>query len=124
MRILSLSLLASATLFLGGCGGQNMAPVKGRVMFNGKPVKEAALTFSPIGAPGQKETGKPGTGFTDVEGNFVLSTFANYDGALVGNHNVLVMVDDTNPAKCKRLKNMPFEVKPGQNELTIEMDPK
>jgi hypothetical protein len=122
----SLSLIAA--VFIGlmscGCSSQPMAPVKGRVMFNGKPVKAAAVTFSPAGAAGQKETGKPGTGFTDDDGNFQLSTFSNYDGALVGNHAVLVTLDDTNPAKCKREKSLTLEVKSGPNEFTIEMDPK
>src|SRR5262245_43673197 len=101
-----------------------MASVKGKVMFNGKPVKEAQVTFSPTGAEGQKETGKPATGFTDENGNFELSTFKNYDGAIVGSHSVHVVLDDTNPAKCKRIKDQTLEVKPGSNEFTIEMDPK
>jgi hypothetical protein len=109
---------------LCGCGGPSMAPVKGHVMFNGKPVKEAAVTCSPVGAGGQKETGKPATGFTDETGAFELSTFSNYDGALVGTHIVRVVLDDTNPAKCKRNKDIPLEVKSGPNEITIEMDPK
>jgi len=101
-----------------------MAPVKGRVMFNGHPVKEAGVTFSPVAAEGQKEPGKPGTGFTDENGYFELSTFKNYDGAIVGSHSVLVSLDDTNPAKCKRMKQVTLEVKPGSNELIIEMDSK
>jgi hypothetical protein len=101
-----------------------MAPVKGRVMFNGKPVADASLTFSPLGAEGQKETGKSGTGYTDANGYFELSTFKNYDGALIGNHSVTVMLPDTHPAKCKRSKQLPLEVKPGENEFTVEMDPK
>src|SRR5262245_32383200 len=92
-----------------------MAPVKGKVMFNGKPVKEAQVTFAPAGAADQKETGKPATGFTDENGDFELSTFKNYDGAIVGSHNVRVSLDDTNPAKCKRLKSLTLEVKPGAN---------
>lgn len=113
-----------AALALAGCGGPTMAPVKGRVMLNGKPVKEAQVTFSPVGEAAQKETGKPGTGFTDENGQFALSTFRNYDGAIVGSHSVLVMVDDTNPAKCKRTKSLTLEVTPGANEFTVEMDPK
>lgn len=105
-----------------GCGGSGMARVTGKVLFDGKPVKEAQVTFSPAG--GGRETGKPATGFTDENGQFDLSTFKNYDGALVGSHNVLVMVDDTNPAKCKRTKNLAVEVKASGNEFTIEMDPK
>ena len=116
--------IALAAVLLPGCGGPRMAPVKGRVVFNGQPVKEAAVTFSPAGGEGQLETGKPAAGFTDEDGNFRLSTFKNYDGALVGTHNVHVMIDDTNPAKCKRTKFLTLEVKSGSNEFTIEMDPK
>jgi len=93
-------------------------------MFNGQPVKEAAVTFSPAGGANQLDTGKPATGFTDADGNFALSTFTEYDGAIVGTHTVNVVVDDTNPARCKRSKGVTLEVKPGPNEFTIEMDPK
>jgi hypothetical protein len=101
-----------------------MAAVKGKVTFNGKPVKDAGVTFSLVGTEGQKETGKPATGFTDENGEFILSTFKNFDGAIVGNHSVLVSLDDTNPAKCKRMKQVTLEVQPGTNEFTIEMDAK
>ena len=115
---------AVAIAALPACSGQKMAPVKGRVMFDGKPVKEAAVTFSPSGTDTQLETGKPGTAFTDENGDFEVSTFSKYDGAIVGTHNVLVTVDDTNPAKCKRIKTQTLEVKPGSNNFTIEMDGK
>jgi hypothetical protein len=125
MRLrLSLAAIALGAALMSGCGGPTMAPVKGRVLFNGQPVKEAGVTFSPVGAAGQKETGKPGTGFTDENGNFDLSTFKNYDGAIVGPHAVHVVLDDTNPAKCRRIKDLTLEVKPGGNEFTIEMDAK
>src|SRR5262249_39029223 len=100
-----------------GCGSSSLAPVKGRVTCNGKPVKEAALTFSP--APkneGDREAGKPATGFTDVEGYYVLSTFRPEDGALLGKHRVSVVLDDTNPARCKRTKQIISAVKSGANE--------
>lgn len=109
-------------LLLPACGGPKMAQVEGRVVYNGHPVKDAAVTFSPAGEPGQKETGKPGTGWTDENGYFKLSTFKDYDGALVGNHTVHVTLDDTNPVRCKRSKAVALEVKPGSNDFTIEMD--
>ena len=119
-----LTAVALAAVLLPGCGGPKMAPVKGRVIFNGQPVKEAAVTFSPAAAGNQLDTGKPATGFTDADGNFALSTFSEYDGAIVGTHTVNVVVDDTNPAKCKRSKGLTLEVKSGPNEFTIEMDPR
>jgi len=111
-------------LILAGCSGQKIAPVKGRVMFKGEPVKEAAVTFSLNGAADQKETGEAGTGFTDADGYFVLSTLKNYDGAIVGTHTVHVTIDATNPTKCKLSKALTLEVKSGPNEFIIEMDPR
>jgi hypothetical protein len=102
-----------------------MAPVKGRVTFNGKPVKEAAITFAPVPKTDKdKEPGKPATGFTDEDGYYELSTFEPLDGAIVGNHKVTVMLDDTNPARCDRLKELNTEVKPGGNQFDVEMDAK
>jgi hypothetical protein len=115
--------LVAIAAFLAGCGGADMAPVKGRVLFRGKPVGEASLTFSPIPQNDKdKEPGKPGTGFTDAEGNYVLSSYKPYDGAIVGDHRVVVAVDDTNPVRCKRLTEIELEVKPGENELNIELE--
>jgi hypothetical protein len=124
MRRRSLLACGLVALAFAGCGGPQMAAVRGKVVFNGAPVKEAQVTFSPVGAAGQKETGKPATGFTTDAGVFELSTFRNYDGAIVGSHTVLVVLDDTNPAKCKRTKTVTLEVAPGSNEFTVEMDPK
>lgn len=97
-----------------------MATVKGRVTCYGKPVKEAAITFSPAPrSQDDREPGKPATGFTDAEGNY-----RELDGALVGQHRVLVTLDDTNPARCKRSKQLALEVKPGSNTFDIELDPR
>jgi uncharacterized GH25 family protein len=111
-----------AALLLPACGGPNMAKVTGKVTCNGKPVKEAAVTFSPLGASeDDKEPGKPATGFTDNDGNYELSTYKPLDGAQVGKHTVLIMIDDTNPAKCKREKRTTAEVKKGTNEVNFEL---
>src|SRR4051812_6690607 len=98
-------LLAVATglLFLPGCGQVSMAPVKGKVTCNGKPVANAAIVFSPVPKnDADRESGKPATGYTDAEGNYRLSTFKNFDGALVGKHRVTVSLEDTNPAPTQR----------------------
>ncbi|HEY1375886.1 MAG TPA: hypothetical protein VGF55_03795 [Gemmataceae bacterium] len=113
-----------ALIFLAGCAQPGMAPVKGRVMFKGRPVPDAAVTFNPVPqTQGALESGKPGTGWTNAEGQFTLSTYKPYDGAFVGQHRVAVSLDDTNPVKCKRTKSVVLEVTPGGNEFDIEMDP-
>src|SRR5262249_11427033 len=71
---------------------------------------------------GDREAGKPGTGFTDADGNFELSTFHARDGALLGAHRVSVVLDNTNPARCAREKRLTWEVKPGTNTVDIELN--
>lgn len=106
-----------------GCGAADMAPVKGRVLCNGKPVREAAVTFSPIPTSAKDmEPGKPSTGFSEEDGTFVLSTYKNFDGAHVGENNVTVVLDVTNPAPCKRTLSATLDVKPGQNDFALEMN--
>jgi hypothetical protein len=125
MRLIVRSAAVVGLALTAGCGSSTMAPVKGRVTFKGRPVAEAYVTFSP--GPrfdGDKEPGKPATGQTTADGQFVLSTYKPYDGALIGKHRVVVFLDDTNPTKCKRNKRFEVEVKPGTNDLPdIEMDP-
>jgi hypothetical protein len=107
-----------------GCGAPLIAPVKGKVTCDGKPVEAAALTFSPVGSSADaKEPGRPATGFSDAEGVYVLSTNEPQDGAQVGEHRVNIMLDDTNPAKCARQTRITLEVKPEGNELNIELNP-
>jgi hypothetical protein len=123
MRALLVVSLAVCLAALSGCGGPAMAPVKGKVTWKGKPVREAAITFSPVGkSADETEPGKPGTGFTDEEGNYVLSTFKVRDGALIGSHRVTVMLDDTNKARCKRLTHTQREVKSGPNDINFELE--
>lgn len=122
-RAFLLALVAGAALLLPGCGGPKMAPVEGRVMWKGKPIKEASVTFNPVPKDDKdREPGKPATGFTDEDGRFVLSTYRPRDGALVGPHDVVIALDETNPAKAKRTTKLTKEVTDGKNEITIEIE--
>jgi hypothetical protein len=122
-RVCLLASLVGFTL-LSGCNGPTMAPVRGRVTFKGKPVKEAAVVFSPVGkSADDNEPGKPATGFSDADGGYVLSTYKPLDGALVGKHRVTVSLDFSNPIRCSRRTTVTLDVKPGDNELDIELTP-
>lgn len=77
---------------LSGCGGSDdrpeTVPVTGTVLYNGKPVEKAIVSFSCEGAP------RSATGVTDAEGKFTLSTFGLNDGAIVGTHVITVNKPD------------------------------
>jgi hypothetical protein len=82
----SVAVLFSAML-IGGCGGGHQlstAPVRGKVTFNNRPVASAQVIFTP-------ERGRAATGQTGEDGSFVLSTYKNGDGAIIGHHRVTVM---------------------------------
>lgn len=85
------SLLAGlVSLALVGCGGGGdenpaTAAATGTVMYQGKPVAGATVSFVKEGAA------RSGVGVTNAEGKFQISTFANNDGAIIGDHVVTVV---------------------------------
>jgi hypothetical protein len=79
--LLSVSLAACS-----GCGSKGTdatLKVTGTVTYNGAPVADASVTFTP-------EKGRPATGITDAAGKFTLTTFSKDDGAVPGRHKVTI----------------------------------
>ncbi len=74
-------------LATAGCGPQSKNPptypVTGKVIFQDAPLADVNVTFQP-------EKGRQAMGTTDAEGKFTLSTFAQGDGAIPGEHRVAV----------------------------------
>lgn len=92
--------IGSLLLVLGGgllgCGRQGefpVAPTKGVVLCEGKPVPYVMVFFEPL-ASGESGSsalvGKQGFAVADAEGRFVISTYRDGDGAVVGKHRVRV----------------------------------
>jgi hypothetical protein len=77
-------------LLLSACGDGRfpVKPAKGKVVCNGKAVTSGSVTFTPVGAPGSLETGKPASGALGPDGTFQLTTNDRFDGAIVGKHSV------------------------------------
>jgi len=133
--------VATGLLIFAGCGQKSgaeykVAPVRGKVIYNGQPVTSGGIRFRPIEVPGAKEgsLGKPATGEVKSDGTFVLSTYGDGDGAVVGKHEVSYIPvskgaetyeDKPEPSPYAGLapKEKVVEVKPGQNEITIELVP-
>src|SRR4051794_35085019 len=93
-------LIVTAAL-LAGCGGDPSKPklgrVSGTVTYKGKPVTKGIVTFIPISGPGSK-TGQSAMGEIGKDGSYVLTTFENGDGAVLGEHIVLVQSREDDPA--------------------------
>lgn len=75
-----------------GCGeplAYNLAPVRGVVTLDGKPVANAVVTFQPRSS-GQGVAGPGSTARSDASGTFELRTIRDESGAVVGLHNVTI----------------------------------
>lgn len=90
-------MLACALLATVGCGGDRptMAPVRGIVEMDGKPLTDfqyGAVTLTPQGGPMAKGKINP------ADGSFQLGTYDDSDGALIGPGRIAVSatVDDPN----------------------------
>ena len=129
--ILLIALLAAGC---GQTGGAKLAPVKGKVVANGQPVTGGSLLF----APADGDIAQPATGAINPDGTFVLGTTDAEDGAAIGRHLVTYNApprtgqeewdgygtpppEVVSPFEGLLPKSAEIEVKPGQNELTIEL---
>jgi len=97
-------LLLGATLLLNGCGSGNDFPVthvSGVVLCEGKPVVKALVYFEPIRSGDSAFVGDQGFALTDDQGKFVVSTYGENDGAVVGKHLVRVgKAESSPPCNC------------------------
>ena len=130
--------LGCAALVLGvlsGCNSDTMPTGKtsGTVSYDGKPVEGGQITFAPVSS-GKSNPGKPASGEVDAGGEFVLTTYVDGDGAVVGKHRVIYNppstavetpttghVQDPGKSKYAGLVANPAEVEVGKGENTFEI---
>jgi hypothetical protein len=73
-----------ACLLSSGCdSGPKLAPVRGRVSYNGKPVTTGRIMFYP-------EHGRPSVASVAEDGTYSLTNNVPGDGALIGKHQVTI----------------------------------
>ncbi|PQO44360.1 hypothetical protein [Blastopirellula marina] len=139
MRAVALLTLA-ATLTLGvvGCGGDGTSPplgeVTGHITLNGEPLDGATVEFIP-------ESGRPSIGVTDASGNYELLFKADMPGAMIGKHSVRITSQrsasggegaeefvsarkETVPAKYNDETTLEADVKSGDNKLDFPLEGK
>lgn len=90
-------LVVGAALLIGlpGCSGSGgdyeVARVQGKITYQGQAVEGGSITFRPVNVANAKlgMMGKPASAEVQEDGTFVLSTYGEEDGAVVGEHEVL-----------------------------------
>lgn len=81
------SAFAVATMLAAvlGCSGTDaeLAHVEGIVRLDGQPLKSGLVTFTPT-------SGRSASGWIQEDGSYVLGTYDEGDGALVGMHRITI----------------------------------
>lgn len=86
---MTLVLLATCT----GCGSKGVVPIQPKFLLDGKPLKDASISFVRSG----QEQGRASFGVTDENGVAQLTTYEPLDGVLPGNYSVVVIKAPENP---------------------------
>jgi hypothetical protein len=96
LRVLGLCLWTTLAGLAGGCATDDAhpptVPVQGKVTYQGQPVPKGTVTFQPDG-------GRPAVGDIQPDGTYRLSTFGDKDGAVAGNHKVMIIANTGDPTK-------------------------
>lgn len=67
-----------------------LAPVRGTVRIDGRPLAGGRVMFAPIAQGDSREAGKPAFGTIQSDGNYILTTYRDNDGAVVGEHWITI----------------------------------
>ena len=119
--ILRLAIFAVA-LFVAGCrsGELPTAPISGKVLVDNQPLSTGSVYFSPVSG------GKGATGKIQEDGTFVLTTYRDGDGAILGEHQVGISAvlpigsQDGPPGNARPLIPMRY-ASPGSSKLTCKV---
>lgn len=125
---------------LAGCGGGDQfdtAPVSGTVTLNGEPVTGGTVMLRPIAEGETQIAGKGASAPVQEDGSFVLTTYEQGDGAVVGKHHVSYVAPMTvkaslpagghgspiakSPYRGAKPKKTEVEIVSGGNTLKIEL---
>jgi hypothetical protein len=122
--------LLGPLFLLAGCGSNSefpTAPVHGRVLCEGQPVPHVMVFFEPLESGKSALVGRAGFAIAKEDGTFVLSSYGDGDGAVIGRHRVRVgppHPEDHPNYKCACYLNdevdlTEVEVKQGKNEFDL-----
>jgi len=117
-------------MLIVGCGEdfeKEVAYVSGTVTCGGTPVTEGYVLFTPIVAPGADamKSGKSARGAINSDGTYIMGTYDDDDGAVLGEHEVRIYrpdpEDDESPEAMAYARD-PFVC--GKRVLTITVEDK
>ena len=98
MRLIRLIPVAALLAAAAGCGdGPKYVPVSGVIKVDGKPYKNAVVSFQPVGTPDNPAPGQGSSALTDEEGRYTLVCDNGQTGAVAGKHRVRIQTKRDDP---------------------------
>ena len=99
------SVLFLILMTIAGCSGDDrgLAPVSGTVLFNGKPLPNAGVIFTP-----DEDNIRVGVGSTDKDGKYKLTSFQINDGAKIGKYAITIRAEEGGDSKLKPADALDF----------------
>jgi hypothetical protein len=95
-----------------------VAPAAGVVTYNGSPLANATVLFIPADGSGNA----PARGLTDANGEFLLSTFGQQDGAIPGDKVVAVTAQEATAMRRSGPDAQPEPIMPGDPDYVAPKD--
>ena len=120
MRLFNQFVVAALVLLpFSGCGGPEtpVYPVTGKVTYNGKPLPTGSVTYIPIAA------GPSATGRIREDGTYTLTTFTEGDGAVPGDHQVLISAMLMTTPEALPAPLLPDKFSSGNSGVTKKVEP-
>ena len=96
-----------------GCGGKHrleVAPVTGRVVYQGQGVPQAVVIFHPADEADQRAKKMRPFAYADESGNFQLKTYVDGDGAPLGMYRVSIVAMSSSPGSKPGKDSAPSDV--------------
>jgi hypothetical protein len=90
--------LALGLLVIAGCGNSGRVPVypvRGQILYDGKPAAGVQVFLFPTAAPGVPEIPGNPHGETGTDGYFTLTTYTDGDGAAEGSYQLVLIWPET-----------------------------
>jgi hypothetical protein len=99
------AILIVITNLLLGCSKSafEVVPVQGKVTIDGQVMSKGRVVFAPIGKSGGIDAGKPAFGVIQSDGTYILRTYQDDDGAIVGDHTVTIYDTGESPKFARLL---------------------
>jgi len=95
---------------LAGCSEAppfEVAAVQGTVTIDSQPLAQGRIMFAPIASSNSLNAGKAAFGRIQPDGSFVLTTYKDNDGAVVGEHWATIYGPDPELEQVTQVSNLP-----------------